>query len=77
MLIALGVIGVDAGGLQRDFDLARFRLLGVKAEATVELLEGAPQPAVAQVTDLEIDESVLAFGVDGIVSSGDWAGGNH
>ncbi len=67
MLVPLGMIGVDAGGLQRDVDLALLRLGRIEAEVAVEVVEGAPQPAVTKVADLEVDEGVLAFLVDGVI----------
>src|SRR5690606_15438082 len=67
VLVALGMVGVDAGGLQSHADLARLGVGGVEAEFAVEVLEGAVQPAVAQVADLEIDEGVLALLVDDVV----------
>ena len=69
MLVTLGVVGVDAGGVDLDAHLAGFRGLGIEAEAAVEVLEGAVQPAVAEVADLEVDEGVLALLVDGVVGS--------
>jgi hypothetical protein len=61
------MVGVDAGSLQLDLDLALLRLGGVEAEAAIEVLEGTVQPAVAEVADLEVDEGVLAFLVDLVV----------
>src|SRR5690606_37140150 len=67
MLVALGMVGVKARRLERHLDLAGFRLRRVEAEAPFEILEGSPQPAIAQVTGPEIDEGMLALLVDDIV----------
>src|SRR5690606_25840303 len=49
-------------------DLAGFRLGSVEAELAVDVLEGTGDEAVAQVADLEVNEGVLAFLVDNVVS---------
>ena len=51
-----------------DFNLGVFGLGGVKAELAIQVLEGTGDVAVAQVADFEIDEGVLAFLVDHVVS---------
>src|SRR5690606_24189476 len=68
VLVALGMVGVDAGSLQGDFDLAGFRLSGVEAEAAIKVLEGAMHVTEAQVASLEVDEGVLAGFINGVVS---------
>ncbi|MNP13436.1 hypothetical protein D3C76_1057180 [compost metagenome] len=67
VLVTLGVVGPQAGGFQVDSDLAGFRLGGIPAEGTIEILEGTVDEAVTQVADLPVNEGVLAFLVDLVV----------
>src|SRR5690606_34314683 len=77
VLVALGMVGIEARRLERHLDLAGFRLRRVEAEAPLEILEGSPQPAIAQVAGLEIDEGMLALLVDDVVGSHGLTGKEH
>ncbi len=69
VLVALGVVGEQAGGFQIDIDFAGFRLGSVEAERAAPVLEGTVDEAVTQVADLEVNECVLTFLVDNVVGS--------
>ncbi len=68
VLVTFGVVGEHAGGTYVELDLAVFRLGGVEAELAVQVLESTGDVAIAQVADLEVNEGVLAFFVDNIIS---------
>ena len=55
MLVALGVIRVNAVSVDADIDGAALGLVCVPAEVTTEVIEATVYPAIAQVADLEID----------------------
>src|SRR5690606_11530059 len=58
VLVALGMVGIEACRLERHLDLAGFWLRRVEAEASFEVFEGTPQPAITQVAGLEVDEGM-------------------
>ena len=64
MLVALGVIGVDAVGGDLDLHLGGFRLGLVERERSLERVEAAVQPTEAEVLDLPVDEGVRLVGID-------------
>ena len=69
VLVTFSVVGPQAGGFHVDGDFAGFRLGGIPAERTIPVLEGTVDVAVAQVADFPVDEGVLAFLVDLVISS--------
>ncbi|MCY1175557.1 hypothetical protein D9M73_158000 [compost metagenome] len=77
MFVTLGVVGEYAGGVHIELDLAVFRLGSVEAELAVDVLESTGDEAVAQVADLEVNEGVLAFLVDHVISGHYVTGGQQ
>ncbi len=77
MLIALGVVGINAVGIDSDVDLIRRRILFVKGKGPVKVLKGTVQPAVAKVLDTEINEGVLSLCIDFVISGYGGTGGEQ
>ncbi len=64
MLVALGVVRVDARRIDLDLDLRSGRVLFVVGEGAAELIEAAGEPAEAQMADAEVDRGMVALRVD-------------
>src|SRR5690606_31842679 len=77
VLVTLGMVGIDTGGVDDHLDSALFRLVGIPAEGTVKVVEAAVQHAEAHMPGLEVDEGLLAFLVDCIVSGEQRTGHGH
>ncbi len=77
VLIALGVVGIQAVGIQGHVDLIGRRITLIKGEGAVEILEGAIQPAVAQMLDAEIHKGVLTLFINFVVGCHRGAGGEQ
>ena len=68
VFIALSMVRVDAVRINGHIDFICRRIFLVKSKCAVEIFKGAVQPAVSQVLNAEIDESVLALFINFIVS---------
>jgi hypothetical protein len=60
------MVRVDAVGINGHIDFIGWIFL-VKGECAVKILKGAVQPAISQVLNTEIDESVLALFINFII----------
>src|SRR5690606_32940733 len=67
VFIALGVVTVDAGGINGDVDGAGFKVFGVVSEFAAEGIETAGEVAVTQMLDAEVDGGVGTGGIDNIL----------
>ena len=74
VLVAFGVVGEQACGFQGNVNFAVCRLGCVPRKGAAPVLESTVNEAEAQVADFPVDEGVLAFLVDGVVSSHGLAG---
>jgi len=69
VLVTFCVVGKQAGGFQGHVNLAVGRLGCIPRECAAPVLESTVNEAEAQVADFPVDKGVLAFLVDGVVSS--------
>ena len=67
VLVALGVVSVDAAGVNGDIHLIRGRIFLIKGKAAVEIFKSAVEPAVAKVLDAELNKGMLPLFIDFIV----------
>src|SRR5690606_23181375 len=75
MLVALGMIAVDACGLDGGANAAVLRILRIQLELAGKIVEATVQPAVAKVGNLEHDKLVLAALVKRVSAA--WLTGHH
>ena len=75
MFIALCMVGVDAIRINGHIDLIGGRIFIVKGECAVKIFKGTVQPAITEVLNTEIDESMLAFFINFIISRHGRTGG--
>ena len=59
MLVALGMVGIEAVGIDGHVDLVRGRIGFIKGKAAIKIFKAAVQPAVAKMLNAELDKRVL------------------